>query len=141
VPSVLYTEKSTSDRARSLEYQLIAERNVVPIDYAPGSIGPYLGAVGRHGLLLLMLLVGLAFAMAENWLFRRVTLNRILILATLIQGVLFFAKELVGIAVFLRTGLLLVLIVTVVRGLWPLRSKVASRFARRTRPHVDGGWR
>jgi hypothetical protein len=115
VPSVLYTEKSNSERARSLEYQLIAERNVVPIDYAPGSIGPYLGAVGGRGLLLLMLLVGLAFALAENWLFRKVTLNRILILATLLQGVLFFAKELVGIAVFLRTGLLLVLIVTVLR--------------------------
>jgi hypothetical protein len=138
VPSVLYPEKSNSDRARSLEYQLIAERNVVPIDYAPGSIGPYLGAVGRHGLLLLMLLVGLAFALAENWLFRKVTLNRILILATLLQGVLFFAKELVGIAVFLRTGLLMVLIVTVLRGLWPLRSKVASKFARRDNSAVNG---
>jgi hypothetical protein len=121
VPSVLYTEKLNSDRARSLEYQLIAKRNVVPIDYAPGSIGPYLGAVGPRGLPLLMLLVGLAFAWAENWLFRKVTLNRILILATLLQGVLFFAKELVGVAVFLRTGLFLVLIVTVLRGLWPLR--------------------
>jgi hypothetical protein len=115
VPSVLSTERSNSEQARSLEYQLIAERNVVPIDYAPGSIGPYLGAVGGRGLLLLMLLVGLAFAVAENWLLRKVTLNRILILATLLQGVLFFAKELVGIAVFLRTGLLLVLIVTVLR--------------------------
>jgi hypothetical protein len=140
VPSLLYAEKSTSDRARSLEYQLIAERNVVPIDYAPGSIGPYLGAVGRHGLLLLMLLVGFAFAVTENWLFRRVTLNRVLILATLVQGVLFFAKELVGIAVFLRTGLLLVLVATVVRGLWPLRSKVAARLGGRTQPGVGGGW-
>jgi hypothetical protein len=138
VPSALYTEKSNSDRARSLEYQLIAERNVVPIDYAPGSIGPYLGAIGRLGLLVLMLLVGLAFALAENFLFRRVTLNRILILATLLQGVLFFAKELVGIAVFLRTGLLLVLIVAMLRVLLPLGAKVASRFAGRTVPSMSG---
>jgi hypothetical protein len=123
VPSVIYTDKSNSSRARSVEYQAIGELNVVPIDYTPGSIGPYLGAVGRRGLLLLMLLVGLAFALAENWLLRTLTLNRILILASLLQGVLFFSKELGGIVVFLRTGLLLALAMTILKGLSLTRSR------------------
>lgn len=138
VPSAVTPGLSQTDRPRSLEYQFVASRDVVPIDYAPGSIGPYLGAVGLRGLIILMLLVGLAFAAGENWLFRKVTLYRFLLLATLLQGVLYFAKELVGIAVFLRTGVILVLLVVVLRGLWPLHSKLTARLVRSARggdPH------
>jgi hypothetical protein len=127
VPSVLYAEKHSGDRARGVEHQAVAELKVVPIDYAPGSIGPYLGAVGRLGLLALMLLVGLVFALAENWLLRRFTLNRILILASLFQAVLCFEKELSGMVVFVRTGLMLAFVVTVLGWLY-------RRLARQERP-------
>jgi hypothetical protein len=115
VPSVLHAEKHSTGRGRSMEHQAVARLNVLPIDYAPGAIGPYLGAVGRPELAFLMVLVGLAFALVENWLLTRLTLNRILILASLFQGVLFFAKELSGILVFVRTGLLLVLVAMMLR--------------------------
>jgi hypothetical protein len=119
IPSLLYSVKHDSDRARLVEYKAVGQLTVVPMDYAPGSIGPYLGAVGRQGLLVLMLFVGLAFALAENWLFRRLTLNRILILASLLQGALFFEREIAGMVTFLRTGLLLILAATMLRWLLP----------------------
>jgi hypothetical protein len=127
VPSALYADKLQDSRARSLEHQLITELNVVPIDYAPGSIGPYLGTVGRRGLLVLMLLVGLGFALSENWLLRRVTLSRVLILASMLQGVLFFAKGLAGMAVFLRTGLFLVMFIGVLKLVYTTRPAWSRR--------------
>ena len=109
VPSALYPDKLSDPRSLGLKYWEVTTLNLVPIDYVPGSIGLYLGAVGPLRLPILMFFVGILLALLENFVLRTVTVMRFLLLAALLQGVLFYEKDLLTIAITLRDGALLIL--------------------------------
>ncbi|MGH3345158.1 MAG: hypothetical protein ACRDPK_20270 [Carbonactinosporaceae bacterium] len=126
VPSVMYPGKHES-QISSAKVNLLPERFRFPAeDYLPGSIGLYLGFLGPWGLCLFMAILGMLLAMGENWLLRSLTTPRFLILASGLEGVIFFEQGLTRLLTSLRAGLALAVLAFVVQQLRVRRSALGN---------------
>lgn len=89
------------------EYGAIVYLNIADVDYLPGFFGLYVESVGTVALLTLMFAFGLAIASLERWVFARLTALRLITLAALVQGALFYERGIPSMLIILRGVVLL----------------------------------
>lgn len=105
VPSVVNPNKlAESGTVYSAKNQIRDHYERSSVDTLPGHFGLYLGFLGPWGLLVLLGGVGVMFAIAERWLFQRVTAARLVWLTLLLLGVLFYEKGFTSLLTLLRYG-------------------------------------
>ncbi|WP_345462694.1 hypothetical protein [Nocardioides marinquilinus] len=103
VPSVLFPSKTTvlTELDRSPEAATIVALRMERVDYLPGHLTLFYGALGLWGLLLFNLLVGMALGLLERAALRRASPVAIVGLLTLLQSALFYER---GIDYYLLAG-------------------------------------
>lgn len=106
IPSALNPDKLANNGTDLSAKEEIREQFGRPsLDTLPGHFGLYLGFVGPWGLLVLLAGVGITFAFAERWLFRRLSAARLIWFALLLLGALFYEKGFPSMLALLRYGI------------------------------------
>jgi hypothetical protein len=132
VPSVLFPSKVTdlSLLQRSAEMWQITDLRLPVVDYLPGHVVFFLGALGMWGLLLFNFLIGLALGLAESRALRSPGPVAIYALLLLTQSALFFER---GLPLYLLAGRAF-LVVGAVIWLW---SKITAPKPAQSRSAAD----
>jgi hypothetical protein len=117
VPSVLYPDKvvDLSELDRSPEAAQIAGLRLQSLDYLPGHLTSFYGALGFWGLMGFSLLVGLALGLVERLALRRAGPISIVALTLLLMSALFYERGIDSYLLFGRSFVVFAVVLGVAR--------------------------
>jgi hypothetical protein len=114
VPSAAWPSKLAHGNALNPALLAIDNFGLQRVNFLPGLPGLYTGFLSPAWLIIFLASLGLVAGWAERWLLRSCSPARLVLLAGAVTAALWFEKGLPGMAVFLRTALVLAAAVKII---------------------------